>query len=134
MTSQAIPRAARRARDTSVANPGIGSPRVIPLLFFTVLVIGVFFLMIYLRIALDQSAFELDTLEDQIAVEESAQLDLRLELAQLQDPQRIAQQAAQIGLVFPEERVALVLAPVAPLDASPQQGEPASALSTGDGS
>ncbi len=133
MTSQALPRAARRARGVSRANRAIGSPRIIPLIFFTILVIGVFFLMIYLRIALDQSAFELDTLQEQIAVEESAQLDLRLELAQLQDPQRIASQAAEIGLVFPEERVALVVAPIATTAVDGQEDEPLSALSSDDG-
>jgi cell division protein FtsL len=79
------------------------------LIFFTFLVVAVFFSMIYLRIALDRSAFELDTITDQIAVEESLQLDLRLELAQLQDPQRIASQAEEIGLVYPDERVAIVV-------------------------
>ena len=109
MTSQAAPYAARRARERSEATGRPGSPRIIPLLFFTALVIAIFFSMIYLRIAMDRSAFELDSVNDQITLERSRTLDLRLELAQLQDPQRIATQAAQIGLVYPEEQITLIV-------------------------
>ncbi|MEN8237573.1 MAG: hypothetical protein ABFR53_00080 [Actinomycetota bacterium] len=109
MTSQAAPYAAHRARDKDVAASQPGSPRIIPLLFFSVLVVAIFFAMIYLRIAMDRSAFELDSLNEQITLEQSRTLDLRLELAQLQDPQRIAVQAAQIGLVYPEDQITLVV-------------------------
>ncbi len=108
MTAQAIPQAVGRSKRATRATDS-GGPRLLPLLFFTVLVVAVFFSMIYLRIALDRSAFELDTISDQIAIEESLQLDLRLELARLQDPERIAVQAEQIGLVYPDERVAIVV-------------------------
>lgn len=129
MTSQAIPRSLGRRRAVADPSSVAASPRIVPLIFFTVLVIGVFFLMIYLRIALDRTAFELDTLTDQIVVEQSMQLDLRLELAQLQDPRRIAAQAEQIGLVFPDERVALTIAPVPILPESSSLETPLSALS-----
>ena len=104
MTSEAIasPSVRGRARTASAAARG---PRVVPLIFFTLLAIALFFAMIYLRIALDRTAFELDTLEDQIALEESRQLDLRLEIARLQDPLRISSEARRIGLTHPEERV-----------------------------
>ncbi|GMQ98706.1 MAG: hypothetical protein BMS9Abin17_1231 [Acidimicrobiia bacterium] len=130
MTSQAIPRSVGRIRGSADSRAVSGGPRIVPLIFFTILVIGVFFLMIYLRIALDRTAFELDTLTDQIAVEESAQLDLRLEIAQLRDPQRIATQAEEIGLVFPDERVALVIAPISAVGDAPSEAPPLSALST----
>jgi len=130
MTSQAIPRSIGRSRDSADSRTVSGGPRIIPLMFFTVLVIAVFFLMIYLRIALDRTAFELDTLTDQIAVEESTQLDLRLELAQLQDPQRIAAQAEEIGLVFPDERVTIVVAPISAVGDAPAEEAPLSALRT----
>lgn len=109
MTSQAAPYAARRAREATLEANHPGSPRILPLLFFTALVVAIFFAMIYLRIAMDRSAFELDSVNDQIVLEQSRTLDLRLELAQLQDPQRIAAQAAQIGLVYPEEQITLVV-------------------------
>lgn len=114
MTAQTFPYASKRAKRATRAAEHAGGPRIVPLAFFTVLVIAVFFSMIYLRIALDRSAFELDTLDGQIAVEESRQLDLRLELAQLQNPERIVAQAEQIGLVYPEETIALVVGGLAP--------------------
>lgn len=109
MTSQAAPYAARRAREAAREADQPGSPRIVPLLFFTVLVVAIFFAMIYLRIAMDRSAFELDSVNDQVVLEQSRTLDLRLELAQLQDPQRIAARAAQIGLVYPEKQITLVV-------------------------
>jgi cell division protein FtsL len=77
------------------------------LLSFALLAIAVFFAMIYLRIALDRTAFELDNIENEITFEESRQLDLRLEIARLQDPLRISTEAQRIGLTHPEERVAI---------------------------
>jgi cell division protein FtsL len=109
MTSQAAPYAAKRARERAEVGNRRGSPRIVPLLFFTALVVAIFFAMIYLRIAMDRSAFELDAVNDQITLERSRTLDLRLELAQLQDPQRIATQAAQIGLVYPEDQITLIV-------------------------
>ena len=109
MTSQAAPYAGRRARERAAAPDLVGGPRIVPLLFFSVLVVAIFFAMIYLRIAMDRSAFELDSVNDRITLEQSRTLDLRLELAQLQDPQRIAVQAAEIGLVYPESQITLVV-------------------------
>jgi len=101
---------------------------VIPLLFFTVLVVAIFFAMIYLRIAMDRSAFELDTVNDQITLEQSRTLDLRLELAQLQDPQRIAATAAEIGLVYPEEQITLIVTGDRGLAPPVEDASPVSAL------
>ena len=102
-------------RSIGVARRRIGrtaeaaGPRIVPLVFYTVLVVALFFAMIYLRIALDRTAFELDELERAIELEESRTLDLRLEIAQLQDPIRIATEAERIGLAHPSERLALVV-------------------------
>jgi cell division protein FtsL len=82
---------------------------VLPLAFFVVVVVAVFFVMIFLRIALDKTAFELETVQRQIATEESRQLDLRLQLAELQDPLRIANEATRMGLTYPDQRVAVVV-------------------------
>ncbi len=116
MTAQAIPHQGTRSRTMRAVKAGNG-PRILPLAFFVLLVIGVFFLMIFLRVALDRSAFELDTIERQIASQESLQLDLRLELAQLQDPLRIANEATRMGLTYPDQRVALVVAGLNPAKA-----------------
>ncbi|GMQ93470.1 MAG: hypothetical protein BMS9Abin12_0947 [Acidimicrobiia bacterium] len=128
MTAQAVPYASKRAKVVRQTAGRTGGPRIVPLVFFTILVIAVFFSMIYLRIALDRSAFELDTLNDQIVLEESRQLDLRLEIAQLQNPQRIAAAAEVIGLVYPEERVAVVVDGITPSAELTDDGVPLRAL------
>jgi cell division protein FtsL len=117
---------ARRAREAASEATHPGAPRIVPLLFFTFLVVAIFFAMIYLRIAMDESAFELDSVEEQIVLEQSRTLDLRLELAQLQDPQRIAAQATEIGLVYPEEQITLVVT------ANRELAEPSEGVTTVD--
>ena len=113
MTSQAVPYSSRRALRRAKAEAGRG-PRLLPLAFFVLVVMAVFFLMIFLRIALDRTAFELDTVETQITRAETRQLDLRLELAELQDPLRIDFEARQMGLTYPDQRVAVVVEDLTP--------------------
>jgi len=78
-----------------------------PLVFFTLAVVLVFFTMIYSRISLDRTAFELYRLEQGLAEQERLHWDLRLELARLHDPVRITDAAAGLGLVYPEERITI---------------------------
>lgn len=82
-------------------------PRMLPLLLFAVAVVAVFFAMIFLRISLDETAFELAEIEAGIEIQESVQLDLRYDLAGLKDPQRITTEAERIGLVYPDARVTI---------------------------
>ncbi len=105
MTARVIVHPAARTRERTAER----GPRILPLLLFVLLVIAVFFLMIYLRVALDRSAFELETVDRQIAQAESRQLDLRLQLAELQDPLRIAHEAERMGLTYPDERVPVIV-------------------------
>lgn len=105
MTSHVLGRVGLKRRTRT----RVRGPRLVPLAFYTLLVIALFFAMIYLRIALDRTAFELDTLERQITLEESRQLDLRLDIARLQDPLRISTEAQRIGLTYPSERVAITI-------------------------
>jgi cell division protein FtsL len=113
MTAQAIPFSERRlgTADGRVRERG---PRMLPLFLFVVAVVAVFFSMIFLRISLDETAFELAEIEAGIEVQRSAQLDLRYDLAGLKDPQRITAEAERIGLVYPDERVAITVDNVAP--------------------
>ncbi|MCB1246178.1 MAG: hypothetical protein KDB69_02805 [Acidimicrobiia bacterium] len=105
MTARVIAHPAARTRGRTTER----GPRILPLLLFVLLVIAVFFLMIYLRIALDRTAFELESVERQIGVAESRQLDLRLQLAELQDPLRIAHEAERMGLTYPDKRVPVIV-------------------------
>lgn len=106
MTAQAFPfRDRRSARaDGRVTERG---PRMFPLFLFVVAVVAVFFAMIFLRISLDETAFELAEIEAGIEAQRSMQLDLRYDLASLKDPLRITAEAERIGLVYPDARVTI---------------------------
>ncbi len=130
MTSRAVPYASRRALRRAEAQ-AVRGPRIVPLAFFVLVVLAVFFLMIYLRIALDRTAFELDAIETQITKAETRQLDLRLELAKLQDPLRIDQEAREMGLTYPDQRLAVMVDGLVPAQveiAPPVVEEPVQAL------
>lgn len=61
----------------------------------------VFFVMISTRVALDRTAFLLQDIRGQISVEEARYWQLRLRVAELQAPERIAARAADLGMVYP---------------------------------
>ena len=104
MTTQALPQRRRRARSRSAAIPApVHRPRLRPLVVFVVAVLIAFFGMIYSRISLDQTAFELQELDNQIAEQQELMDQLRVDAARLQDPALIADRAADMGLVYPEE-------------------------------
>ena len=85
----------------------IHKPKLRPWIVFTLTVVVAFFGMIYSRISLDRTAFELDELEGRIAVEEARFLELEVEVAQLLDPARIDQAAAELGLQYPDALVSM---------------------------
>ncbi len=82
-------------------------PVLRPLVVFTLAVVLAFFAMIYSRISLDRTAFELYGIERELAAQERIHWDLRLEFARLQDPRRITEAAADLGLVYPDERITI---------------------------
>ena len=79
--------------------------RLRPWVIFATFVIIAFFGLILSRVALDRSGFELDDLEQQITIEEARHWDLRVEVARLQDPNRITAIAIANGLVYPDKRI-----------------------------
>jgi len=79
--------------------------RLRPWLVFAAVVVVAFFGLIFSRVSLDRSGFELDELEQQIAIEGARHWDLRVEVARLQDPNRITLWGAEAGLVYPAERI-----------------------------
>jgi hypothetical protein len=90
--------------------------RLRPWSLFVIIVVGAFFGLTYSRISLDRSAFLLDTLEDRITEEEARFFDLRVDVAELRDPQRISSLATEMGLVFADSRVELAVDQVADED------------------
>ncbi len=95
-----------RARGARASRIG-GNTVLRPLVVFTLAVILAFFAMIYSRISLDRTAFELHQIEQEFAAQDRVHWDLRLELARLQDPKRIDAAAAGLGMVYPEQRITI---------------------------
>ena len=87
--------------------------RLRPWVVFAVVVVVAFFGLIFSRVSLDRSGFELDDLEAQIAIESARHRAIRLAVARLQDPDRITAIATEIGLVYPAERIAIEVPGVA---------------------
>ena len=69
---------------------------------YTVVAILAFFSLIYSRTALDETAFELRELNQQIAVELDTEQQLGLEAARLASPNEIVPAAEAMGLVLPD--------------------------------
>ena len=70
---------------------------------YTIVAVIAFFALIYSRTALDDTAFELRELQQQIAVEEERQQQLGLEVARLASPGEIVPAAEEMGLILPDE-------------------------------
>jgi cell division protein FtsL len=70
-----------------------------------VVIIGVaaFLGLGFARTSLDKSAFELDRLNRAITEQEALNEQLKLEIARMENPARIAPLAEELGLVIPED-------------------------------
>jgi hypothetical protein len=118
MTAGVLPRS--RVRHVGARTVGRRRPGVRPLVIFTMAVILAFFAVIYSRISLDRTAFELQRLEQEIAAEQERHWDLRVDYARLQAPDLITQQAAALGLVYPEERLTIEISGMADAVGGPE--------------
>lgn len=105
MTARRLPAGAFDLEELSA--PQRQPVRLRPWLVFAAVVVVAFFGLIFSRVSLDRSGFELDDLEEQIAIEEARHWDLRVEVARLQDPDRITSWGIEAGLVYPAERIEL---------------------------
>lgn len=107
MTARLVPargRVVRRAREFHVVL-GPGTRRRGRRRYWVLLVAALtaaFLVSVYARIALDRSAFVVTDIERQIAVEEARYWDLRLQVTELQAPERISALAVEMGMVYPE--------------------------------
>lgn len=100
MTAGALPRTTARRTGSRPRT----RPVVRPLLIFILAVIIAFFAVIYSRISLDRTAFEVQRLDREIATQEQRHWDLRVEHARLQTPGLIIRRATELGLVYPDDR------------------------------
>lgn len=95
-------------------------PVLRPLLIFGMIAVAAFFAVIFSRISLDETAFEIQELEAQIAAEQELHWDLRVEHARLHAPDQVTQRAAELGLVYPGDRRTIEIAGVSGVGGGPE--------------
>ncbi len=81
---------------------------------FTAAVIACFLAIIYSRVALDRTAFVLQEIETASLAEETRYWQLRLEVAELESPDRVIRAAEGMGMVYPEGRRTLHVSGMSP--------------------
>ncbi|HSJ35184.1 MAG TPA: hypothetical protein VLB85_09040 [Acidimicrobiia bacterium] len=84
-------------------------PAMAPWVVISLITVLAFLALIGARTALDRSAFEIDAINAAIADEVSLNQKLRIEIAELENPARIAPLAEEIGLVIPTDREQLLV-------------------------
>ncbi len=82
---------------------------------FIVLVVSTFLGMVWSRTLLDEGAFRLAELQARIEEETIQNRLLRLEVARLENPDRVASLAEPLGLFYPDEVVHIRVPGVAPV-------------------
>ena len=78
-------------------------PRALAWVLFSFMAIAIFFTLIAARTSLDKSAFELQEIGRSIEVEQGRFEELKLEIARLSSPARIAPLAESMGMVLPKK-------------------------------
>jgi len=84
------------------------------LLAFVLLVVFTFLGMVWSRTLLDEGAFQLADLQTRIEQETIRNRLLRLEVARLENPDRMASLAEPLGLFYPDEVVHIQVPGLAP--------------------
>jgi cell division protein FtsL len=77
-------------------------PALAPWMMMVIIGVAAFLGLGFARTSLDKSAFELDRLNRAIAEQEAMNEQLRLEIARMESPARIAPLAEELGLVIPQ--------------------------------
>jgi cell division protein FtsL len=88
--------------------------RLSPWLVFSVVVVVSMFAMVIVRTSLDRGAVELSGLARQIEAEQARVEEFDLQLAGLENATRIGPLAEEMGMVYPSDRLVLVVDGVVP--------------------
>lgn len=80
---------------------GLRRPTIAPWMIMALIAIIAFLALGFARTSLDKSAFELAELDKAIGEQKAVNRQLSLEIAQLENPARIAPLAEELGLVIP---------------------------------
>lgn len=96
-------------------------PTMAPWMVVAVLAMVAFLGLGFARTSLDRSAFDMGQLNRAIAEQEALNLDLRLQIARLENPARIAPLAEELGLVIPQTTHRLMVNLEAPVSAGTER-------------
>ena len=109
MTIQPLPRPAKGTGLRVLKGRRLRRPSIAPWMVMVLLVVVAFLGLGFARTSLDRSAFELAELSQ--AIDEQAALNeqLRLEVARLENPARIAPLADEMGMVIPGDTQPLLV-------------------------
>lgn len=101
MTARANPRTTSEKGLRVVKGRKIRRPVMAPWMVVVLIATIAFLGLGFARTSLDRSAFDLAELNREIIVEEARNLDLRLKIARMESPARVAPLAEDLGLVIP---------------------------------
>lgn len=101
MTVQPLPNAGRTERLRVLKGRRLRKPSIAPWMIMVIIAVVGFLGLGFARTSLDRSAFELAELNKSIGEQAALNEQLRLEVARLENPARIAPLAAEMGLVIP---------------------------------
>jgi cell division protein FtsL len=97
-------------------------PALAPWMMMVLIGVAAFLGLGFARTSLDRSAFELDRLNRAIAEQEAINEQLRLEIARMENPARIAPLAEELGLMIPGDTRQLLVDLGGPAVASVDEG------------
>lgn len=103
MTVQPLSNAGRSQRLRVLKGRRLRRPSIAPWMIMVIIAVVAFLGLGFARTSLDRSAFELAELNKSIDEQAALNEQLRLEVARLENPARIAPLAAEMGLVIPGE-------------------------------
>jgi cell division protein FtsL len=81
----------------------VSRPAMAPWMIMAIVGIAAFLGLVFARTSLDSSAFELVELDTAIEQQVALNQELKLEIARMENPARIAPLAEEMGLIIPSE-------------------------------
>jgi len=109
MTARPLRAPVRESRLRVISGQRTRRPATAPWIAVTLIAVAAFLALIGTRTALDRAAFELAEMDKSIAQEASINQRIRIDIAELENPARIAPLAEEMGLVIPVERQQLLV-------------------------
>ncbi|HET8738281.1 MAG TPA: hypothetical protein VFO17_00950 [Acidimicrobiia bacterium] len=109
MTTQPLARTAAEQGLRVLRGRRVRKPSIAPWMIMVLIAVVAFLGLGFARTSLDRSAFDLAELNKAIAEQEALNEQLRLEVARLENPARIAPLADEMGLVIPVDTKPLLV-------------------------